>query len=159
MRSRLEKAGDSLCGFQLAVMPLPVAKTQGMKLKTFLYRNRSRGGGVDSAAEKNDGVFANHVRGLRNFSSFHGVALFVPAHDTFVENFHVAVTAFVENAISQTGQVMGARSIENDRSVAWNALEIILELAQRRGDGTQNMNFAKLFFAAHVDDQRLGAGF
>jgi hypothetical protein len=45
--------------------------------------------------------------------SFHGVALFEPAGESFIENLHVAVTIFVENAISQTGQVTRATSIKD----------------------------------------------
>jgi hypothetical protein len=38
-------------------MPLPIAKTQGVKLETFAFSDRSRGRRIDSAAEKQNGVF------------------------------------------------------------------------------------------------------
>jgi hypothetical protein len=38
----------------------------------------------------------------------------IPADDALVEDFHVPVTLFVEDAIGQTGQVMGASSIQDD---------------------------------------------
>ena len=60
----------------------------------------------------------------------------IPADDSFVEDLHIAITALVEHAISQTGQVMGARSIEYHRSVVWDAFQIFFELRQRRGLGT-----------------------
>jgi hypothetical protein len=38
----------------------------------------------------------------------------IPADDALVEDFHVAVIFFVQYAIGQTGQVMGASSIQDD---------------------------------------------
>ena len=58
----------------------------------------------------------------RNLGSFHRITFFVPADDAFVKHFHVAIAVFIENAIGQTGQVMGAGSIENNWPVARNAL-------------------------------------
>ena len=83
----------------------------------------------------------------------------VPADDAFVEHLHVAVAAFVEYAIGQTGQVMGAGSIKHEKPVPWQTLHIIFELNQRRGYRAQNMRFAVLFRRAYVDDHRFGAGF
>jgi hypothetical protein len=85
--------------------------------------------------------------------------LLVPADDSFVEDFHVAITVFMENAIGQTGQVMGARSIKHNRAVSRNTLEIVLEFRQRCGKRAQDMHFAKFFGAAHIYDDRLGATF
>ena len=59
----------------------------------------------------------------------------MPTFDAFVEHFHVAVPVLVKNAIGQTGQVMGARSIERDRPVAGNIFDEIFELRERRGHG------------------------
>jgi hypothetical protein len=122
-----------------------------MKLEACLAGNRSSGSGIDSATKKQDSIFACHVRrldwnthvkmprrnvtpflALGNFCPFHWVTFLIPAHDALVENFHVAVTSLVKNAIGQTGQVMGTGSIEHDRSIAGNALQIILEFAKRR---------------------------
>jgi hypothetical protein len=89
---------------------------------------------------------------LADFCPFHRVAFLVPAYDALVENFHVAVTLFVENAVGQTGQVMGASSIQDDRSILGNALHISIELRQRRGERAQDMRFAIFFLAAHIDD-------
>ena len=44
----------------------------------------------------------------------YGVAFLIPADDALVEDFHVPVTLFVEDAIGQTGQVMRASSIQDD---------------------------------------------
>ena len=78
----------------------------------------------------------------------------MPADDALVEDFHVSVTLFVENAIGQTGQVMGASSIQDDQSVLGNALRISIELRQRRGERAQDMHLMVLFLAAHIDDHR-----
>src|ERR1041384_952042 len=75
----------------------------------------------------------------RRFGAFRRIVFFVPAANAFVEHFHVAVAVFIENAIGQTGQVVRARSIEHDRSIAWDALEIFLELSERRRDRAENM--------------------
>src|SRR5690349_5899640 len=92
---------------------------------------------------------------LGRLGSFHRITLFVPADDTLVENFHVPVTVFIENAIGQTGQVMRTCSIEHKRSVAWNAFQIAFEFAERCRDCAENMNFAIFLLGAHIDDQRL----
>jgi len=44
------------------LMPLPIAKTQGVKLETFAFSDRSRGRRIDSAAEQKDSVLAYHIR-------------------------------------------------------------------------------------------------
>ena len=59
----------------------------------------------------------------------------MPTLDAFVEYFHVAVTVFIENAIGQTGQVMGAGSIERNKPIAGNIFDEIFELRERRGHG------------------------
>jgi hypothetical protein len=69
---------------------------------------------------------------LADFRAFHRVAFLVPAYDALIENFHVAVALFVKNAVGQTGQVMGASSIQDDRAILGNALRISIELRQRR---------------------------
>ena len=104
-------------------MTLSVKKTQRMQFEALLIRHCGCGGRVDTAAEQNHSLFRLHT-GLwvRSLHAFHRIALFVPADDTLVENFHVPVAVFVENAIGQTGQVMGTCSIEHDRSVARNTL-------------------------------------
>jgi hypothetical protein len=58
--------------------------------------------------------------------------LFVPANEAFIKNLHIAIAIFVKNAIGQTGQVMRAGSIENNRPVAGNTFHIVFELGQRR---------------------------
>ena len=55
----------------------------------------------------------------------------MPADDSFVENFHVAVAFFVEDAIGQTGQVMWASSIQNRDAIAGNSFDMIAKLRQR----------------------------
>ena len=82
----------------------------------------------------------------------------MPTLDAFVEHFHVAVTVFIENAIGQTGQVMGAGSIERDRPITGNIFDEILEIRERRGHRAKYMRFLELFVRAHIDDHRLGAG-
>ena len=52
----------------------------------------------------------------------------MPSEDSLIEHFHVLITVFVENSIGQTGQVMGASSIQHDQPVARNILKIIFEL-------------------------------
>ena len=59
----------------------------------------------------------------------------MPTLDAFVEHFHVAVTVFIENAIGQTGQVMGTGSIERHRPIAGNIFDEIFELREGRGYG------------------------
>jgi hypothetical protein len=83
----------------------------------------------------------------------------VPADDALVEDFHVAVAIFVENAIGQTGQVMWASSIQHDWPVLGNAWQICLELGERRGQRAQNMHLAEFLLRAYVDDQRFFPGF
>jgi len=99
-----------------------------MKLEAFLPGNRSSGSGIDSAAEKQDSVFACHIRRLGNFCPFHRVVFLIPADDAFVENFHVTVTLFIENAISQTGQVVGASSIQDKQLILGNFLHQSIEV-------------------------------
>jgi hypothetical protein len=100
---------------------LAVVVAQRMKLETLFFSERGGGGRIDAATEKNYRIPIGHGLLTRNFGSFHGVALLVPADDPFIEHVHVAKTVFVENAIGQTGQVMGARSIEDDGSIPRNA--------------------------------------
>ena len=89
---------------------------------------------------------------LADFRPFHGVAFLVPTHNALIENFHVAVTLFLKNAVGQTGQVMGACSIQDDQSILGDALRIGIELRQRRGERAKDMRFAILFLAAHIDE-------
>lgn len=95
---------------------------------------------------------------LADFCPFYWVAFLIPANDALVEDFHVAVTFFIEDAIGQTGQVMGASSIQDDQSILGKALQISIELRQGRGDRTQNMYFTILFLGAHVDNNRFLSG-
>ena len=90
--------------------------------------------------------------GARRLGPFHRIALFVPADDTLVENFHVPVTILIENAIGQTGQVMRTCSIEHKGSVAWDAFEVTFKFAQRCRDRAENMDFAVFLLGAHIDD-------
>ena len=59
----------------------------------------------------------------------------MPTDNSFIEHFHVAVTVFVENAVGQTGQVMGAGSIEHDRPIAGNIIDDSFELSEGRRYG------------------------
>lgn len=102
-------------------MALAIVIAQRVEFEALLFCERRGSGGIDAATEKNDRLNPVHRLLTRNFGSFHGVALLVPADDPFVEHFHIAVTVFMQNAIGQTGQVVGARSIEDDRSVPRNA--------------------------------------
>ena len=61
-----------------------------------------------------------------------GVALFDPAGEAFVEDLHITVALLVEHAIGQTGQVMGASSIEHERPVSWHLLDMKAELTDGR---------------------------
>ena len=83
----------------------------------------------------------------------------IPTNDSFIENLHIAITVFVENAISQTGQVMGARSIEYHEPVVRDAFQIFFELRQRRGLRAQYVYLVELFFRSHIDQHGLGTGF
>jgi len=56
------------------------------------------------------------IRLLRS-TSLNRIASFDPAGKAFVENSRVAVSFVVQEAIGQTGQVMGASSIEHHESV------------------------------------------
>ena len=104
------------------LVALAVAKTERMEIaKPCLFRDRRGGGGIDAAAQQDDGgVPAIDLR-ARHFAAFHRVAFLVPADEAFIEHFHIAITVLVEYAISQTGQVMGACSIEHHRPVARDA--------------------------------------
>ena len=110
-------------------MALPVMKTERVQLKALPFGYRRSRGGVESPAEKNDRVSAHHFA-LWDFCPFHGIAFLIPAGDALVENFHVAVTLFVENAISQTGQVVRASSIQDDQAIVGNALQVSIELLE-----------------------------
>lgn len=113
-------------------MTLPIKKTERVQFEALLVRDRRGGGRVDAAAEQYHSLFAVHHLWARSLGAFHRITLFVPAGQAFVEDFHVAVVVFVHNAIGQTGQVMGACSIEHDGSIARNTLQIIFEFAKRR---------------------------
>jgi hypothetical protein len=54
---------------------------------------------------------------LRSAGSLDRITLLIPTHDALIENLHVAISFFMENAIGQTGQVMGAGSVEDHRPV------------------------------------------
>jgi hypothetical protein len=69
-----------------------------------------------------------HLLGSRNLGPLHWVTLLVPANDPLIENFHVPVTVFIENAIGQTGQVMRASSIKDYRPVARDAFKVAFKL-------------------------------
>lgn len=56
------------------------------------------------------------MRLLRS-TSLYGVAALSPSGKAFIENSHVAVSFLVQEAIGQTGQVMGASSVEHDEFV------------------------------------------
>ena len=121
VRICLQECCDLFGRFDLALVALAVVIAQRVELEALLFCERCNGGRIDAATEKNYRIPVGHGLLPRNFGSFHGVALLVPADDSFIEHFHVAETVFVENAIGQTGQVMGARSIEDDRSISRNA--------------------------------------
>jgi hypothetical protein len=55
----------------------------------------------------------------------------MPAGNPFIENFDVSVTFLVEHAISQTGQVMRASSIQDRHAIPWNALDVIAKMLKR----------------------------
>ena len=159
MRICRQERRNSFGRLKLALMALAVMIAQRVELEALLFCERRGSGGVDAAAEENNRLSTGHCSRSGNLGSLHGVALLVPADDPFVEHFHIAVTIFVEDAIGQTGQVMGARSIEDDGPVARNAFYIVLKFFQWCGDGAEDMHFTKFFLRAHVDDHRLGAGF
>jgi hypothetical protein len=100
---------------------LAVVIAQRVELEALLLCECRSGSRIDPATEENYRIAIGHGLLTSNFGSFHGVALLVPTDDPFVEHFHVAETVFVKNAIGQTGQVMGARSIEDEKSVSRNA--------------------------------------
>ena len=114
-------------------MALAIAKAQGVQLIALLCSDSRGGSGIDAAAQQDNSVCAGHQSRLAEQGSGHRVALLVPTFDAFVEHFHVAVTVFIENAIGQTGQVMGTGSIECNRSIAGNVFDEIFELRERRG--------------------------
>src|SRR5215469_5154211 len=143
-----------------------------MKLEACLAGNRSSGSGIDSATKKQDSIFACHVRrlywnthvkmpsrnvtpflALGNFCPFHWVTFLIPAHDALVENFHVAVTSLVKNAIGQTGQVMGTSSIQDDQSIFGYSFHIRIEVCKGSGNRAYDVDLAILFLTAHVDNQ------
>ena len=53
-------------------------------------------------------------------AAVYGITLLDPAGEAFVEDLHVAIAFLVEDAVGQTGQVMGTSSIEDDRPVLRN---------------------------------------
>lgn len=106
--------------FNFPPVTLSVVEGERMKLKASLFRNRGSSCGIDSPAKENNRPFACHKRRLGDFRSFHRIAFFVPADNSLVENFHVAVTLFIQNAIGQTGQVMRAGSIEDNQAILGN---------------------------------------
>jgi hypothetical protein len=116
-----------------------------VQLKALPFGYRRSGGGVESAAEKNDRVSAHHFFVLWDFCPFHRIAFLIPAGDALVENFHVAVTLFVKNAIGQTGQVVRASSIQDDQAIVGNALQVSIELLEGGRNRAQNMQFTMLF--------------
>ena len=116
-------------------MALAIAKAQSVQLIALLYSDGRGSSGIDAAAQKDNSVCAGHRSRLTEQGSGHRVAFFVPTFDAFVEHFHVAVTVFIENAIGQTGQVMGTGSIERDRPIARNVFDEIFEFRERRGHG------------------------
>src|SRR4029078_13603053 len=99
-------------------MTLSIKKAQRMHFEALLLRYGGGGGRVDAAAEQNHSFPGRHNFCACRFCRCHRMALFVPADDTLLEDFHIAVTVFVENAISQTCQVMGTCSIQHYWSVA-----------------------------------------
>ena len=87
--------------------------------------------------------------------SFHGIAPLDPAGKSLVENFHVAITLFVENAVSQTGQVTRARSVKNHQFVFRDNGKLQGDLIQRNREGAFDVGGVVLLRAADIDDQGL----
>ena len=87
-------------------------------------------------------------------AAVYGVALFDPAGEALVEDLHVAIAFLVEDAIGQTGQVVRASSIKDDRPVLRNLGQALRHVAQGDGDGARNVGLLVFFAAAHVDDER-----
>jgi hypothetical protein len=85
-----------------------------MKLESFFFGDRRGRGGIEPAAQENDRLLISHKRSSTNLTPFHRIVFLMPADDPLVEDLHVPVALFIEYAIGQTGQVMRARSIEND---------------------------------------------
>src|SRR5512132_3621985 len=139
-------------------MTLTIVEGKGMDLEILLFGDSCHGSRIDSAAQKNDCFLACHLLGSRNLGPLHWVTLLVPADDPLVENFHVPITVFIENAISQTGQVMRASSIKDYRPVTWDAFDIAFKLRQRSRSGAHDMSFLIFFCRPNVDNDRLFAG-
>ena len=127
--------GDSFSGCNFPSMTLAVFERESVKLKALIFCDCPGGCRIDAAAEENDRFIDHHKVRLADLGSFHGIALFVPADDSLVENFHIPVIVFVENAKGQTGQVVGAGSIEDHEPILGNAFYVSLEFAKRRGNG------------------------
>ena len=49
-----------------------------------------------------------------------GIALLDPARDALIEHSQIAIPLRVELLVGQTGQLVGARSVENDDPLAWD---------------------------------------
>src|SRR3954447_15869215 len=129
MLLRLKTSRETFRCLDFAFMTLTIAKREDVNLEILLFCDSCRSSRIDAATQKNDCFWlACHLIGSGNLGPFHWITFFIPADDTFIEDFHISITVFVENAISQTGQVMRACSIKNDRPVAWDAFQITFKL-------------------------------
>jgi hypothetical protein len=87
-------------------------------------------------------------------ASLNRIASFNPAGKTLIENLHIPIAVLQKNAIGQTGQVVGASSIQNNESISWYLLQAIGELVERNGDRALDMGFAVLLIGTDIDEER-----
>src|SRR3989338_6432713 len=92
---------------------------------------------------------------LSHPASLYGVASLDPTGKTFVEHSRVFITSLIQHAIGQTGQVMGASSIQDYGSVSWDLCEVERDLAERDRKGGLDVGLFIFLTAADIHDKRL----
>jgi len=70
---------------------------------------------------------------------FGGVALLDPARDPFIEHPEIAVAFDIKLFVGQTGQLVRARSVEDDDPLAWDVPGPDINIINRNRHGSFNM--------------------